>query len=263
MRIVPRSRFRLAAQTDARFQSFANNTARIAYRQQGGTPAFLLFSGPGHVPRAAALAAAAWAEANWRPNAIQRTVRPGVVVVQVAPGAELTTAGPIAGAAVPAAIWTVDSDTGRVAVAGNPPGSPSSSDVRHAASALAQGLPAPSLGELDLAERGVMQVRTRGMPRTLSGAVGFLLVIFALRYGLGGLFSLMALPSVIQGNPTTLAGGKLLLVPTLLVNVVMLAGIVLGLGVLFNVRNLAFSVPGFSSPAARTRNLTWGATPRS
>jgi len=93
LRIVARNRFRLAAQSDSRFQSFAKNTARIAYRQQGGTPAFLLFSGPGHDPRAAAIAAAAWAEANWRPNAIQRSVRPGVLVVQVAPGPQLITAG--------------------------------------------------------------------------------------------------------------------------------------------------------------------------
>jgi hypothetical protein len=33
---------------------------------------------------------------------------------------------------------------------------------------------------------------------------------------------------------------------------------VLGLGILFNVRNLAYRVPGFSSPVPRTRNLTWG-----
>ena len=39
----------------------------------------------GERSRLAATAAAAWAEANWRPNAIQRRVRPGVVVVQIAP----------------------------------------------------------------------------------------------------------------------------------------------------------------------------------
>jgi hypothetical protein len=258
LRIVARNRFRLAAQSDSRFQSFAKNTARIAYRQQGGTPAFLLFSGPGQDPRAAAIAAAAWAEANWRPNAIQRSVRPGVVVVQVAAGPQLITAGPVAGATVPAAVWTVDSDTGRVEVSGSPPGSPSASDVKHAAAALAQGLPPPSLGELDLAERAVMQVRTRGMPRSVSGVVAVLLVIFALRYGIGGLFSLMILPNLLQGNVATLPAGKLILLATLSVNVVMLAGIVLGLGIFFNIRNLAFRAPGFSSPTPRTRNLAWG-----
>lgn len=74
IRFLPRSRYRLAAQSDSRFQSFASNTARIAYRQQGATPALLLFSGPGQDAGAAATAAAAWAEANWRPNAVQRKV---------------------------------------------------------------------------------------------------------------------------------------------------------------------------------------------
>src|SRR5260370_36662270 len=114
VRILPRSRYRLAAQTDARFQSFANSTTRIAYRQQGATPAFLLFSGPGQNPHAAATAAASWAEANWRPNAIQRRARPGVVVVHVAPGNQLTPAGPVAGATVQSAVWTVDSAVGKV-----------------------------------------------------------------------------------------------------------------------------------------------------
>src|SRR5690349_22415055 len=114
VRILPRSRYRLAAQTDSRFQAFAGNTTRIAYRQQGATPAFLLFSGPGQDARAAAAAAAVYAEATWRPNAIQRRVRPGVVVVHVAPAAQLAEAGPVVGTAVPSAIWTVDSDSGHV-----------------------------------------------------------------------------------------------------------------------------------------------------
>jgi hypothetical protein len=62
VRILPRSRYRLAAQTDARFQSFAANATRIAYRQQGATPSFLLFSGPGQNPHSAAMAAASWGE---------------------------------------------------------------------------------------------------------------------------------------------------------------------------------------------------------
>ncbi len=125
VRIIPRSRYRLAAPTDARFAPFARDSSRIAYRQQGATPAFLIFSGPGQDARAAATAAATWAEANWRPNAIQRRVRPGVVVVQVAPAGELTTPGLLASTAVPAAIWTVDSESGKVDTAGQPPGSPS------------------------------------------------------------------------------------------------------------------------------------------
>jgi hypothetical protein len=260
IRILPRSRYRLAAQNDSRFQAFVPNVARIAYRQQGATPAFLLFSGPGQDPRAAALSAAAVAEPTWRPNAIQRTVRPGVVVVQVAPGAELAPAGPVAGAAVPAAIWTVDSETGRVEVAGKPPGSPSAGEVRRAAAALLQGAPAPSLGELDLAERAVMQVRTRGVPpRVVAGAFGLCLVLFGLRYGIGGFFSLLALPSLL--SPGALQGapyGAGYIYAGLVVNALLLVGILLGAGLLFNIRNLAYRTPGFSSPVPRTRSLTWG-----
>jgi hypothetical protein len=255
VRILPRSRYRLAAQTDSRFASFAPNTARIAYRQQGGTPAFLLFSGPGQDPRAAAAAAAAWAEANWRPNAVQRSVRPGVVVVQVARGAELTNAGVVAGTAVPAAVWTVDSENGRVEVAGQPPGSPSAGEVKRAAASLAQGAPAPSLGELDLAERSLLQTRTVAMPRVLGGVLGFVLVIFALRYGFGAVLSLVAFSGLIGAS--NVPGGMLVVVVGLIANALILVGILVGLGVLFNVRNLALRLPGFSSPAPRTRNLTW------
>jgi hypothetical protein len=259
VRILPRSRYRLAAPTDARFASFAGNSSRIAYRQQGATPAFLIFSGPGQDPRAAAAAAAGWAEANWRPNAIQRRVRPGVVVVQVAPASELTTPGLVASTAVPAAIWTVDSESGRVVTTGQPPGSPSGAEVRRAGAALAQGLPAPSLGELDHAEREIMQTRSVAMPQALGGIVGILLVIFALRYGFGALISLEVLGAALS-SPQTLAGlpgGKLLVYGALLVNVLILVGVGLGLGVMFNISNLAFRMPGFSSPVPRTRTLTW------
>jgi hypothetical protein len=251
VRILPRSRYRLASQTDSRFQSFAGNTTRIAYRQQGPTPAFLLFSGPGQSPHSAALAAATWAEANWRPNAIQRRVRPGVVVVHVAPGNQLTPAGPVAGAVVPAAVWTVDSAAGRVDVAGKPPGSPPASELKHAASNLMRGVPAPSLGELDLAERNVMQIRSVGVPRVLGGVVSICLILVGLRYGLGGLFALFALPGAI-------AAGNLAEAGSLVVSVLILVGILLGIGVALNIANLAFRVPGFSSPVSRTRNLAWG-----
>ena len=252
--ILPRSRYRLAAQSDARFQTFASNSTRIAYRQQGGTPAFLMFSGPGQNPSAAALAAAAWAAANWTPNAIQRKVRPGVVVVHVAPGNQLTPAGPVPGAAVPATVWTVDSATGKVEANGKPPGSPSPGMIRTAAASLMRGVPAPALGELDLAERGVMQMRTIAMPPGLSYALGILLLIFAFRYGLGGLADLFLLPNVLNGGPGLISFETLRVV----LSVVLLAGIVFGAGLLFNVRNLAYTAPGFSSPTPAVRNATWG-----
>lgn len=259
VRILPRSRYRLAAQNDSRFQTFAGHTSRIAYRQQGPTPAFLLFSGPGQDPRAAAVAAAAFAEANWRPTAIQRTVRPGVLVVHVAPAAQLGPAGPVPAAAVPGAVWNVDSDTGRVDAAGSPPGSPPAAELRRAAASLARGVQAPSLGELDLAERNVMQIRTVGMPRALGGVLGIVLFILILRFGLGGLASLLVLPALLGGNLAAAPGTEWIVVAGAALNVLLLAALLLGVAMYFNFRNLALRLPGFSSPAARTRNVTWGA----
>lgn len=258
VRILPRSRYRLAAATDARFQAFATNTTRIVYRQQGGTPAFLLFSGSGQNPHAAAMAAASWAEANWRPNAIQRRVRPGVVIVHVAPGNQLMPAGPVPGAVVPAAVWTVDSATGKVQATGNPPGSPPASEMRRAAAALMRGMPAPSLGELDLAEKGVMQLRTSGgVPRAFSGLFGLILLGLALRYGLVGLLGLFVLPELLAGN--IFSADNLSLALSFGTSVLILAGVVLGAALLFNVGGAAMRLPGFSSPTPATRNLTWGA----
>jgi hypothetical protein len=255
VQILPRSRYRLAGQNDARFQSFAGNTIRVAYRQQGATPSFLLFSGEGQNPQAAAMAAAAWAEANWRPNAIQRRVQPGVVVVHVAPGNQLTPGGLVAGAAIPATVWTVDSATGKVETSGNPPGSPSASEIRNAASALMRGVPAPTLGELDLAERGVMQLRTTTVPRAFGGLLGLALLYLGFRYGLAGLVGLLVLPELLSGN---LTGERLAVAVSFGASVLMLAGIVLGLALVFNFRNAAMRVPLFSSPISSTRNLAWG-----
>ncbi|HKC19105.1 MAG TPA: hypothetical protein VKE27_05675 [Candidatus Dormibacteraeota bacterium] len=255
IRILPRSRYRLAAQNDGRFQSFVNNTVRIAYRQQGATPSFLLFCGEGQNPHAAAMAAAAWAEASWRPNAIQRRVRPGVVAVHVAPGNQLTPAGPVAGAVVPATVWTVDSATGKVETIGNPPGSPPASEMRHAASSMMRGMPAPTLGELDLAERGVMQLRTTSMPRAFGGLLGLVLLFLAFRYGIAGLTGLFILPELLSRSVT---GDRLALALSFGVAVLILAGIVFGLVLVFNFRNAAMRMPWFSSPNPSSRNVAWG-----
>jgi hypothetical protein len=190
-------------------------------------------------------------------------VRPGVVVVQVAPAGELSTPGLVASTAVPAAIWTVDSETGHAETAGQPPGSPSGAEVKRAGAALARGLPAPSLGELDHAEREIMQMRTRAMPQGVGGIVGIVLILFALRYGFGVLTSIVALGGAIRsphgvGNRP---GGQLLLYGELVTNVLILVGILVGLGVLFNIGNLALRLPGFSSPASRTRRITWAGYP--
>ena len=251
LRILPQGRYRLAGQSDSRFQAFAGNAIRIAYRQQGATPAFLLFAGPGQDAHAAAVAAASWAEANWRPNAIQTRVRTGVVVVHIAPGGQLAAAGPVTESAVPSAIWTIDSDTGRVEVAGRPPGSPAGGEMKRAAAALLKGAPVPSLGELDVAERNVMRIRTIGPPRLLTGALSICLILILVRFGLGGVFSLFALPALLEA-------GNMLAIGSALVSVLILAGILLGLGLLLNAGNLAYRTPGFSSPEPRTRNLAWG-----
>lgn len=252
--ILPRSRYRLAAPNDTRFQTFASNVVRTAYRQQGSTPSFLLFSGSGQNPQAAAMAAASWAEANWRPNAIQRRVRPGVVVVHVAPGNQLTPAGPVQGSVIPAAVWTVDSATGRVEANGRPPGSPSAAEIRRAATTLLRGAPPATLGELDLAEKGVMQLRTASMSPLLSYAARALLFIFALRYGLAGLVGLFALPGLLSGG----ARSANLVTFQLLLSTVLLAGTVFGIGLVFNFRGMAYRTPGFSSPVTGVRNLAWG-----
>jgi len=182
-------------------------------------------------------------------------VRPGVVVVHVAPGNQLTPSGPVAGAAVPAAIWTVDAATGRVEASGRPPGSPSAGHVKRAADSLLEGTPAPTLGQLDLAERGVMQIRTAGTPRWLTGVGGLILLYLALRYGLGGLAGLFALPYVIGSGAR---GASLYFVASAVIGVLMLAGIVFGVALLFNFRNLALRAPGFSSPDSTRRNIAWG-----
>ncbi|HEV3405846.1 MAG TPA: hypothetical protein VG364_04540, partial [Candidatus Dormibacteraeota bacterium] len=182
-------------------------------------------------------------------------VRPGVVVVHVAPGNQLTPAGPVAGATVPAAVWTVDSATGKVETTGNPPGSPSASEMRHAADALMRGAPAPSLGELDLAERGVMQLRTATMPRAFGGLLGLALLYLAFRYGLAGLLGLLVLPELLSGN---ISGDRLALALSFGASVLLLAGIVLGAALVLNFRNAAMRLPGFSSSTTSTRNLTWG-----
>jgi len=119
-----------------------------------------------------------------------------------------------------------------------------------------RGEPAPSLGELDLAERGVMQLRTVAMPRAMSGLIGIFLLYFAFRYGLGGLISLMLLPALLSDGAT--APGVVLSIATLVVNALLLVGILLGAGVALNLRNMAIRVLGFSSASSTRRNATWG-----
>lgn len=258
VRILPRSRYRLAAPTDARFAEFARDTVRITYRQQGPQPSFLLFVGPGQDPCAAAIGAARYAAANWTPNAIQRRVEPGVVAVQVAPAGQLAAAGPVDGAAVPAAVWTVDADTGRTDIRGSVPGAPNPGEIRRAAETLARGMPPPSLGELDLAERELLHPSSGTMPPIVSGGVAIVIVLFALRFGFGAFNGVSG-----YGRALLTAGANLgprlfaVALAGLIGNALLLAGILLGVGVLLNVGNLAYRAPGFRSTHSRTRTLTW------
>ena len=156
------------------------------------------------------------------------------------------TAGPVAGAIVPSAVWTVDSATGKVETTGNPPGSPSGSEMRRAADSLMRGVPAPSLGELDLAERGVMQLRTATMPRAFGGLLGLVLLFLAFRYGLGGLVGLFVLPELLNGK----VSGALAL--SFASDVLLLVGIVLGAALVFNFRNAAMlSMDRLGAPGGR------------
>jgi hypothetical protein len=72
-------------------------------------------------------------------------------------------------------------------------------------------------------------------------------------------FSLFAFSSFLRSpqSANSLPGGPFVVYGELLVNALILVGVVVGVGVLFNIRNLAFRLPGFSSPIPRTRTMTW------
>jgi hypothetical protein len=124
--------------------------------------------------------------------------------------------------------------------------------MRRAADSLMRGAPAPSLGELDLAERGVMQLRTATMPRAFGGLLGLALLYLAFRYGVAGLLGLFLLPDLLSGK---VSGGVGI---SFGASVLLLTGIVLGGALVFNFRNAATRLPGFSSSSTSARNLTWG-----
>src|SRR4029077_9558889 len=63
---------------------------------------------------------------------------------------------------------------------------------------------------------------------------------------------------ILGGGFGSTPGVALVEIASLVTNVLLLAGILLGVGLVFNFRNLAFRLPGFSSPVPTTRNLAWG-----
>jgi hypothetical protein len=113
LRIVP-SGYRLIDEHDERFTGIREKFVRLALKHLGGKPSLVGFVDAGVDAQEAARAAAAWAAQNLTPSAIQRRVDPGVLVIAVNGAA---TAGPVPGAAVSSAVWTVAPD-GRVETAG-------------------------------------------------------------------------------------------------------------------------------------------------
>jgi hypothetical protein len=239
--LIPRRRYRLAGRGDERFAAFAPQCVRIAFQHLGAHPSLLLFCGPAQDPREAARRAAAWAAASWRPSAIQRRVRPGVVAVHVARAGELAAAGPVEGAEAPAVVWTVDAESGAVQAPASPRGGPPAGPVRRAARHLARGGEPAPLGALDVAERGVMQARRGGYaPGTVPSVVGLLLALVALRLAFG-----------VYGD---VVSRQWLALPR---DVTLLAGVVGAAALLFDYAGIRGRLPGFSSSRRWVPALSW------
>lgn len=238
--LIPRHRYRLAGRSDERFLTFAAGCVRVAFQHLGAHPSLLLFCGPGQDPREAARLAARWAEANWRPTAIQRRVTPGVVAVHVAPARELAPAGPVEGAPAPAVVWTVDAGSGRVETPAGPRGGPSPGPLRRAARELAAGRPAVPLGVLDHAERDVMQIRRGYSIGSVPGVVGLLLVLLGLRFA--------------YTVYVDFAYRQWLALPR---DLVLLLGVIGAAALAFDYGGLRSRLPGFSSPRRWVPALSW------
>lgn len=239
--LIPRRRYRTAGRTDERFASFAPLCRRIAFQHLGAHPSLLLFCGPNQDARVAARRAAAWAHANWTPTAIQRQVLPGVVAVHVAPALGLGRPGWVEDAAVPSVVWTVDADSGRVEAPAGPRGGPPARTFAHAARHLAGGGAPASFGELDYAERGIMQVHRRSPAVTrVPGVAGLVLALLGIRFAF-----------TVWGD---IMGGRWLTLPR---DLVLLAGIVGAVALAFDYGGVRGRLPGFSSTRRWVPALTW------
>lgn len=240
VRIIPDG-YRLTGRSDARFAGFSDQTQRIALRHLGPRPSLVAFCGPGQDAGLVARSAAEWMAANFRPNAIQRRVQPGVLVVAVGPPPQLPAAAELKDLPVDASIWTVDAGSGRLESRGRPPGSPSPGVVASAARDLAQGRPAPPIGALDVAERTLMNPRRRYRYAGPTGIVAVILVLLAFRYGVGFLYGLAVNPVTAIGELVVVAG---------------LAGAAL---LFFDVWGLRSRLPGFSSRRRGVVAASWAA----
>ncbi|HEV3231747.1 MAG TPA: hypothetical protein VG245_05780 [Candidatus Dormibacteraeota bacterium] len=186
LRVVPRG-YRLIDATDTRFPGLRDRCFRLALRHLGPRPCLVAFCDPRQDPGEAARWLAAWAAQNLRPNAIQKRVSPGVLVIAVG-APDLGVAGPVAGVGVPAVVWAV-SPEGRAETRGDVPGGPPAGDLRQALRRLLAGEPAPTIGQVDVAERTLMSGRP-GRPYFLDSPLlallGFACGLTAF-YGISGL----------------------------------------------------------------------------
>jgi hypothetical protein len=235
IQVVPGG-YRLIDESDSRFVGVRERFSRLALKHVGPKPSLVGFAAPGVDPRDAARAAAAWAAENLRPNAIQKHVTPGVLVIALG-GPELAAAaGPLAGAAVRATVWTATPD-GRAETRGGAPGCPPASVLRGALRRLLAGEPAPTIGQIDVAERALMYGRGRRpyfLDSPLLALIGFFCGLWALS-GVGGL--LRELQAGVSGH--ALLDG---------LRVLMLVGVVL---YAFDVGGARTSLPLLSSPDRR------------
>jgi hypothetical protein len=179
LRIVP-SGYRLIDEHDERFTGIREKFVRLALKHLGGKPSLVGFVDAGVDAQEAARAAAAWAAQNLTPSAIQRRVDPGVLVIAVNGAA---TAGPVPGAAVSSAVWTVAPD-GRVETRGRPPGSPSPGLVKDVVHRLQRGEPAPGIGQVDYVERNLMHGRGRRARAAGLSGTAILLIVLGIFFGL-------------------------------------------------------------------------------
>ena len=179
LRIVP-SGYRLIDENDERFTGIREKFVRLALKHLGGKPSLVGFVDAGVDAQEAARAAAGWAAQNLTPNAIQRHVDPGVLVIAADAAA---TAGPVPGAAVSSAVWTVAPD-GRVETHGRPPGSPSPGLVKDVVRRLQRGEPAPGIGQVDYVERNLMYGRGRRARAAGLSGTAILLIVLGIFFGL-------------------------------------------------------------------------------
>lgn len=238
LRIIPNG-YRLAGRSDERFAAFISETQRIALQHLGGRPSLVAFCGPGQDAMLVARAAAEWMAAKFRPNAIQRRMRPGVLVISVGPPQQLPEAAELKDLPVEASIWTVDANSGHLHWKGRPSGSPSPGVVSAAARDLARGVEAPPIGTLDYAERSLLQRSPRYRYAGPTGIVGLILIFVAVRYGAAFFYGFGVSPIAAIGE------------------LVLAAGILGGALLIFDVWGLRSRLPGFSSRSRGVVAASW------